>query len=152
MIERRGLLLGATLATVGATAAMAQAQDKGKLLDELMAVEIKSWQDTKDRNIAAMQAYLADDSFMIFFDGTPLSKPAFLKLLPDFTVGSFSVDKASATLLPIAADVASLVYRVTYSSAAKGAKLETATVQSANTYVRRNGRWQSALYQETRLK
>lgn len=152
MIERRGLLLGATLGIVGTTAALAQAQDKTKLLDELLTFEIKSWQDTKDKNIPAMQAYLADESYMIFFDGTPLGKAAFLKLLPDFTIDSFAVDKSSAALLLIAADVVSLVYRVTYTSAAKGAKPETATVQSANTYVRRNGRWQSALYQETRLK
>ena len=152
MIERRGLLLGATLATVGATAALAQAHDKTKLQGELMALEIKSWQDTKERNIPAMQAYLADECYLIFFDGTPLGKTDFLKMLPDFTIDAFTVDRDGAALLMVAPDVASLVYRVTYTSAAKGTKAETATVQSANTYVRRGGKWQSALYQETRIK
>ena len=150
MMERRALLLGATLGIVTATSATAQTDDRAKLLDTLWALEIKSWQDTKDKNIPAMQAYLADPSYLIFYDGERHSRADFLKLLPDFSIGSFNADKSSANVLMIAPDVASLLYRITYTSAAKGAKLEAATVTSANTYVRRDGKWQSALYQETR--
>jgi len=48
--------------------------------------------------------------------------------------------------------VAILLYRVTYASSTKGAKPVTATVSAADTYVRRAGKWQSLLYQETQAK
>ncbi len=148
MIERRGLLVGAA---VGLASASALAQDdKAKLRDTLLELEIASWQFTKDKNAAAMNGFLADDALLIFYDGSRYTKPQFVKF--DFEVASFAVDRKSAELLLASPDVAILLYRVTYASGTKGSKPTTATVSASDTYVRRGGRWLGLYYQETQLK
>ena len=147
MIDRRGLLAGAAVGLASA-AALAQ-DDKAKLRDTLLELEIGSWQFTKDKNVAAMNGFLADDAVLIFFDGSRFTKPQMVKF--DFQVTSFNVDRKSAELLMATPDVAILLYRVTYTSSTKGSASTTATVSAADTYVRRGGKWLSLLYQETRL-
>ncbi len=149
MIERRGLLVGA--ATFGLVSASALAQDdKAKLRDTLLELEIGSWQFVKDKNAAAMNGFLADDAVLLFFDGSRYTKAQMMKF--EFDVASFTVDRTSAELLLATPDAAILLYRVTYASAAKGAKPTTATVSASDAYVRRGGKWLSLYYQETQLK
>ncbi len=143
-IDRR-LLLAGTAAALTAAGAAVQAQDRAALLKTLLELEISSWQYTKDRNVAAMQTYLADEAVLIFGDGSRFTKAEFLKGLPTFRVDSFDVDRKSGEVLTPAADVACLLYRVTYNPGTGPMK-----VLSSNTYVRRGGGWQSALYQETK--
>jgi hypothetical protein len=148
MIDRRGLLVAAA---VGLATAPALAQDdRTKLHDTLLELEIGSWQFTKDKNAAAMNGFLADDAVLIFYDGSRYTKAQFVKF--DFEVASFTVDRKSAELLVASPDVAILLYRVTYASGMKGSKPDTATVSAADTYVRRGGKWLSLYYQETHLK
>ena len=148
MIDRRGLLVAAA---VGLATAPALAQDdRTKLRDTLLELEIGSWQFTKDKNAAAMNGFLADDAVLIFYDGSRYTKAQFVKF--DFEVASFTVDRKSAELLVASPDVAILLYRVTYASGMKGSKPDTATVSAADTYVRRGGKWLSLYYQETHLK
>jgi hypothetical protein len=151
MLDRREILIGATVLGIAADVTLAQAQDRSKLLNELMTLEIKAWQDCKDRNVAGLKAFNTSDAVIIFSDGTPLTTDAFLKIVPDYTFDNIDVDKANAKLHVIASDVATLLYRVTYASAAKNEKLATTKAQVSSTYVRRDNRWQCALYQETRL-
>jgi hypothetical protein len=87
---------------------------------------------------------------LIFYDGTRYTKAQFVKF--DFEVASFDVDRKSAQLMVASPDVAILLYRVTYASGMKGSKPVSATVSAADTYVRRGGKWQSLLYQETQAK
>jgi len=148
MIDRRGLLAGAAVGLASA-AALAQ-DDKAKLRDTLLELEIGSWQFTKDKNAAAMNGFLADDALLIFYDGSRYTKAQFVRF--DFEVASFTVDRKSAQLLLASPDVAILLYRVTYASGTKGSKPTTATVSASDTYVRRGGRWQGLYYQETQLK
>jgi hypothetical protein len=143
-IDRR-LLLAGTAAALTAAGGAVQAQDRAMLLKTLLELEINSWQYTKDKNVAAMQTYLADEAVLIFGDGSRFTKAEFLKGLPTFRVDSFDVDRKSGELLTPTADVACLLYRVTYNPGTGPMK-----VLSSNTYVRRSGGWQSALYQETR--
>ena len=144
MMHRRALMAGAAvgaLATIGSAAA----QERGALLKTLLELEINSWQYVKDKNVPAMQTYLADEAVLIFGDGSRFTKAEFLKGLPTFRVDSFDVDRKSGELLTPTADVACLLYRVTYNPGTSPMK-----VLSSNTYVRRGGGWQSALYQETK--
>ena len=86
MIDRRGLLVGAA---VGLASASALAQDdKAKLRDTLLELEIASWQYTKDKNAAAMNGFLADDAVLIFYDGSRYTKAQMVKF--DFEVASFT--------------------------------------------------------------
>jgi uncharacterized protein DUF4440 len=152
MIERRGLLVGAAVGVVGglaSSAALAQ-DDKAKLRDALLELEIASWQYTKDKNAAGMNGFLADDAVLLFFDGSRYTKAQMMKF--EFDVASFAVDRASAQVLMASPDVAILLYKVTYASGPKGGKPVTATVSASDAYVRRGGKWLSLFYQETRLK
>jgi Domain of unknown function (DUF4440) len=144
MIDRRRLLAQATVgvAAVGMLSASALAQDdKAKLRDTLLELEIGSWQFTKDKNAAAMNGFLADDAVLLLFDGSRYTKPQMMKF--EFDVASFTVDRASAQLLVASPDVAILLYKVTYASGPKGGKPVTATVSASDAYVRRGGKWLS---------
>ena len=52
----------------------------------------------------------------------------------------------------ITPDVATLLYRVTYTSSVKGGTPQTVMVLSSSLYVRRDGKWWSVLYQESSIK
>lgn len=147
MIARRGLMIGAALA-LAATPTMAQPADPANLLATLMELEKQGWQFVKDRNVAGMQNYMADDGVQIFGDGTRYDKAEALKTMPDFRLDSITIDPA-ADIKIWNPDVATLIYKVTYTSGIKDGKASTLKVVSSSTYVRRGGKWWSVLYQET---
>lgn len=153
MLNRRNALLtGAAMGLALAASSAALAQDAVRLRDELLRLETQSWQDSKDRNIAGLRPFLADDVLLIFGDGTRYDKPAYLKAVArDFTVHSFTVEPGSS-IMPVTSDVAILLYRVTYTSATGKEKPSTMTAAASSTYVRRGGKWLSVFYQETPTK
>lgn len=149
MVARRGAMLAVTAAAVAwSSGAMAQTADPAALLKTLMDLEKESWQFVKDKDIAGMKDYMADDGLQIFSDGTRFDKTEFLKFMPDFRLDSISYDTAGEIKV-WTPDVVTLLYRVTYASGVKDGKASTYKVVSSNTYVRRNGKWWSVLYQET---
>ena len=158
MIDRR-LLIGGVLALAGfANAASAQSPagapsaDVMKLRDELMALEKGSWGFMRDKNYDGMKNFLGDDALLVFGDGTRFNKRQTLELMKDFTlVGEIAVEPTYAVRM-LAPDVATLLYRVTYTSSVKGGKPETMKVLSSSVYARRDGKWWSVLYQETPIK
>ena len=146
--RRRALFAMAAAAAAWSSGAMAQAADPAALLKTLMDLEKESWQFVKDKNIAGMQNYMADDGLQIFSDGSRFDKPQFLKFMPDFRLDSITYD-SGGEIKVWTPDVVTLLYRVTYASGVKDGKAATVKVVSSNTYVRRNGKWWSVLYQET---
>jgi uncharacterized protein (TIGR02246 family) len=154
MINRRSLIIvGAT--TLAALSATAQAQDTAqnaaKLRDELMALEKGSWDFMRDNNAAGMRGFLADDALLIFEDGKRYNKREFLALMQDFKLTGLTIEPTYAVRM-ISPDVATLLYRVTYTSTFKNGPAETAKVISSSVYVRRDNKWWSVLYQETPIK
>ena len=86
-------MVGAALGIAAwSSRASAQPADPAALLATLMALEKGSWQFVKDKNVAGMQNYLADDALLIFAEGTRYGKAAFVKSLADFTLDSFTID------------------------------------------------------------
>lgn len=149
MIARRSMMIGGALAL--ATSATAQAQDAAKLRDELMALEKGSWDFLRDNNAAGMRGFLADDALLIFGDGKRYNKREFLALMQDFRLTGLTIEPTYAIRM-ISPDVATLLYRVTYTSTFKNGPAETAKVISSSVYVRRDNKWWSVLYQETPIK
>jgi len=152
MIARRCLMVGlaAGLASYS-SAVFGQAADTAKLGEELMALEKASWGYMKDKNLDGMRGYLADDGLLISADGTRYDKREVLALMPDLRLDSLTIEPTYAVRM-LTPDVATLLYRVTYTSAVKGGKPETVKVLSSSVYVRRNNKWWSVLYQETPTK
>ena len=149
MINRRSMIVaGAAFAALTATA---EAQDAAKFREELMALEKGSWDFMRDNNAAGMTAFLADDALLIFEDGKRYNKREFLVLMQDFKLTSLTIEPTYAVRM-ISPDVATLLYRVTYTSTFKGGAPETAKVISSSVYARRDNKWWSVLYQETPIK
>lgn len=150
MIARRSLSMAALATAMTAPMAMAQPADKQELLADLMKLETESWQYLKDKNATGAADYLADDAILVFGGGMRFTKPEFLKAFPDLRLDSFSI-APGAEVRAWTADVATLIYHVTYTIAVKGAKPQTQKLLSCSTYARRSGKWLSVLYQETPL-
>jgi uncharacterized protein (TIGR02246 family) len=151
MIERRSVMIGGALALADISPALAQSPDTLKLRDELMALETASWGYMRDKNYDGMRNYMADDGLLIFSDGTRYNKRETLAIMKDYKLDSFTIEPTYAVRM-ITPDVATLLYRVTYTSSAKGGPPQTVTTLSSSVYVRRDGKWWSALYQESRIK
>lgn len=138
-------------AWVGASTAVAQPIDTMKLREELMGLEKGSWDFMRDQNVEAMRGFLGDDSLWIFSDGNRYNKRQGLEMMKDFKLLSLSIEPSYAVRM-LTVDVATLLYRVTYTGTYKGGKPETVKALSSSVYVRRDGKWLSVLYQETPLK
>jgi hypothetical protein len=143
--------LALACAWVGASTAVAQPIDTMKLREELMGLEKGSWDFMRDQNIEAMRGFLGDDSLWIFSDGNRYNKRQGLEMMKDFKLLSLSIEPNYAVRM-LTVDVATLLYRVTYTGTYKGGKPETVKALSSSVYVRRDGKWLSVLYQETPLK
>jgi Domain of unknown function (DUF4440) len=152
MISRRSLMIGGALVLAGSLPALAQSPDIAKLRDELMTLEKGSWYFMRDKNYDGMKNFLADDGLLIFWDGTRYNKRQTLELMKDFTlVGDIAIEP-TFTARVITPDVATLLYRITYTSSVKGGPPQTVTTLSSSLYVRRDGKWWSVLYQESPIK
>jgi uncharacterized protein (TIGR02246 family) len=156
MIVRR-FVIGAALVLAGASGARAQAPvgaqapDVMKLREELMVLEKGSWDFMRDNNQEGMKNFLGDDALLIFGDGNRYNKRQTLELMKDFRLTSLTIEPTYAVRL-LSPDVATLLYRVTYTATIKGGKPETMKVLSSSVYARRDGKWWSVLYQETPIK
>ena len=152
MIGRRSVILGGAVALAGlAVPALAQSPDIMKLRDELMELEKASWGYMRDKNYDGMKNFLADDGLLIFWDGTRFNKRQTLELMKDYKLDSLAIEPTYAVRM-ISADVATLLYRITYTSSVKGGPTQTVMTLSSSLYVRRDGKWWSVLYQETPIK
>jgi uncharacterized protein (TIGR02246 family) len=150
MFARRLFMAGAATIALVPTA-LAQTADTIKLRDDLMALEKASWGYMRDKNYDGMKGYMADDGLLIFSDGTRFNKRETLELMKDYKLDSFTIEPTYAVRM-ITPDVATLLYRVTYTSSVKGGPMTTAKTLSSSVYVRRDGKWWSVLYQESPIK
>jgi uncharacterized protein (TIGR02246 family) len=144
-------MLGGALALAGMSTAFAQSGDAMKLREELMALEKGSWGFMRDKNYDGMKNFLGDDALLIFGDGNRYNKRQTLELMKDFSLLNIEYEPNYAVRM-LSPDVATLLYRVTYTATVKGGKPETMKVLSSSVYARRDGKWWSVLYQETPIK
>ena len=152
MIARRRLMIGGAVALAGlALPASAQLPEITKLRDELMELEKASWGYMRDKNYDGMKNFLADDGLLIFWDGTRFNKRQTLELMKDYKLDSLTIEPTYVVRM-ISADVATLLYRITYTSSVKGGPTQTVMTLSSSLYVRRDGKWWSVLYQESSIR
>lgn len=154
MTDRRTVLklaagAAGTLGLLGHPAlSVGQSADVSPLRDELMELETASWGFMKDKNFQGMRGFMAEDGLAIMTGGVRFNRRQMLALMEDFSLLSLSIDNTYAVRL-ITPDVATLLYRATYTSQMKGGKKETVTVLASSIYARRDNKWWSVLYQET---
>ncbi|BBK33241.1 uncharacterized protein DUF4440 [Stella humosa] len=154
MIGRRSLVAAAIAAALALGGCTTPAVEGGAgeeaLHDRLLALETGSWGYVRDRDQAAMRAFVADDVLLIFGDGSRYDKEQYVASLADQTLSDLRI--WNSRVIPITPDVATLTYRVRYTSAVKQAKPEIVRAEVTSTYVRRGGQWMSVIYQETPFK
>ena len=143
--RRRDLAVFCVMLLVGWVAfgppkAVAEPVDKTALLAELMKLEAASWQYLKDTNVLAVNKYLADDAVLIFGNGIHFTKAEYVKAMPSIRLDSFTIEP-NAEIKVWTPGVATLLYRITYTSAMKDADASTIKVLSSSTYLRSNGNW-----------
>jgi ketosteroid isomerase-like protein len=152
MLTKHACLLALVFTLGGASQIQADdAADREKLLESLMKKEKESWEWTQKRDVAALKDFFADDAVLIFTDGARFDKASFLKFLADFTVESYTIE-GKADLLLLTPDAATILYKLTYTSNAKGEKPRKVTVRASSSYARRGGKWVNVFYQETPVK
>jgi hypothetical protein len=156
MIGRRSLAGAALLALADVdlveTTACAQDQaDTAMLREELMALERQSWDYMKTRDRGALRRFLADDLLQVYADGSRYYKNDFLDYIANYRLDSYDIEPTYA-VRRIGPDVAVLIYRVTSRGTPRFDLARTGKVIATSTYVRRDGKWTSVLYQETPTK
>jgi RNA polymerase sigma factor (sigma-70 family) len=115
----------------------------------LLSLEKAGWESLKGKERSVASAALADDFVAVTADNGRLDRESFLKLLSDLTLTDYSLSDVAVTRLT--QDAAVLTYRAKMSYTYKGeAAKEVWWISSA--WAKRDGKWVSLLYQETRVK
>ncbi len=143
----RTALLTATLALAACAATPpAEAPDPG-LRDALIQLEKSSWDAWMARDGKFFASFLSDDHVEVGGRGTT-TKDAVVKLVgsPACVVEFFALDQFNFTRL--SADAALLVYYAQQGTMCGKARVPT-PVWVSSLYVRRDGRWQNALFQQS---
>ena len=99
-----------------------------------MQREKDSWEMVKKKDVAGLRDYFADDAVLTFSDGARFGKAEFLKIAPAFKLDSYAIE-GPADIVVLTPDAATLVYRITYTSAIKDSKARKVTVLSSSSYV-----------------
>jgi RNA polymerase sigma factor (sigma-70 family) len=119
---------------------------KADLLETLTALEKQSWEALKRQDAAALEKLVTPDCAAILSDGSRTTAAELIKGLKDFRVQEYAMDDAK--LVPLSPDAAVLVYRVKSEIATLGER-KRETLQVSSTWVKKDGKWLNAFYQET---
>jgi len=135
------------LAALVAAAPLALAETADGVSEALVALEKRSWEAWKNRDGKFFQDFLSDDHVEVGFGG-PADKAAVVAVVgsPICVVASYAIDKFKVTQFD--ANTALLVYRAEQDTKC-GAMTVPSPVWVSSLYVRRDGRWVNALYQQT---
>jgi hypothetical protein len=123
-----------------------QSPDEAKLKEELVKLEEQSWVAWKGRDGKFFEGFLSDDHVEMGVGG-PSNKAEVVAFVasPICVVASYSVGQFQLTVL--GPDAALLTYHAEQDTKCHAAVPSPAWVTSL--YVRRNGRWLNAVYQQT---
>lgn len=151
------LQVGRTLAVVSVLALAplsAGGQDAGgsdELTQELVTIEKSLWEAWQKRDSAPFAQYLHPDFVSVTEAGSMSGRgPAIASITgSNCQVSSYSIGGWRA--LPLGGDTAMLFYSASQNVTCDGEKLPS-RVRCSSVYVRHEGGWKVAAYQETRMK
>jgi RNA polymerase sigma factor (sigma-70 family) len=123
--------------------------DAGGLRDTLLALEKRSWEATKKKDVKELRKLCAEDYEAVLSDGSRLTRDEFFDLFPLFEVKSYALSDVRAR--PLGPDAALITYKVKSKTVIAGVALDEET-QISSTWVRRDGEWRNVFYQETSIE
>jgi len=114
---------------------------------ELIDLETRSWEAWQARDASYFERFLSDDHVEVGFGGVTDKKNVVASVASSScVVKSWSV--ADFRLHQLSSDTALLTYRAAQDTVC-GAMVVPSPVWVSSLYVRRDGRWQNAVYQQT---
>jgi hypothetical protein len=124
-----------------------QSKSNAKLKDELITLEKRSWDAWKARDGSFYQKFLSDDHVEVGSGGTS-KKSEIVSFVgsPVCTIKSYAVDQFSLTMID--PKTALLTYHAEQDSTCNGRPVPSPAWVSS-LYVKRIGRWQNVLYQQS---
>ena len=121
--------------------------DAEALKETLVNLEKQSWEAWQKRDGKFFQKFLSDDHVEVGFGGVANKGTIVAGVAsPVCVVKSYKVDRFELTVL--SADTALLTYHAEQDTTCGGATVPS-PVWVSSLYLKRNGRWQNALYQQT---
>ena len=120
------------------------------LEEALTALEKQSWEAWKNRDGKFFEGFLSDDHVELSFGG-PMNKATVVRSVgsPMCEVKSYEVDRFKLTVFD--ADTAVLTYHAAQDTTCVGIPVPS-PVWVSSLYLKRNGRWVNALYQQSQTK
>jgi hypothetical protein len=144
MIERRTLLVSAAAIPCSRSAPAQRPVSDGPCW-----TSCRGWKrPAGTRWTATRLLTFGDDALLITVDGTRFTKAGYIAALAETNLQGFTIGP-NPVLLRYSADVAAIVYAVTYSARPAGGAGMTLSVLATSVFARRDGRWVSVHYQET---
>lgn len=143
------VLCAILLLCAGASAASSQ-PTRGTartVADTLMQLEIRSWDAWKARDSSFYRTFLSDDHVELGWSGRSTKAEVLATVAtPRCVVKSYSTDDMRVTRFD--SNTAVITYHAAQSTVC-GGKPVPSPVWVSSMYVRRGGRWQNAVYQQT---
>lgn len=126
----------------------AAAQDNADLLATLSQIEQSLWQGWKDHDLAPFRTHMADEALNIGSGGISAGKQETLDFMEHNPCDVSGFTFSDWAVHPLTDDVAILTYHATQDAVCDGETLPS-PVNVSSVYVRREGQWMAASYQET---
>jgi hypothetical protein len=142
-------LIVITPSTQSAAALPGQRDNTGKdaVMETLVGLEKASWQAWQKRDGTYFDKFLSDDHVEVGVGG-PGGKAAIVSFVgsPSCVVKNYVVDRFALTMFD--ANTALLTYHAQQDTTCNGVAVPS-PAWASSLFVKRNGRWQNALYQQT---
>ncbi len=123
-------------------------QGQDSLLDTLTTLEKHSWEAWKARDGAFFERFLSSDHVEIGAGGPTTKRTVVAGVAsPGCVVKSYTVDRFSLTVFD--ANTAVLTYHAEQDTNCGGVAVPS-PAWASSLYLKRNGRWENALYQQTK--
>ena len=143
-MKRRCMLLVFTLLPAGGI----QAKPQDTLQQRLIATEKRSWEAWKNMDAGFFRLFLSEDHMDVGGYGV-LSKTEVLKSIEQKVCAVSSYEVSDFRFARLSGDTAVLTYRAKQDTKCGGNAVPS-PVRVTSVYVRRNGKWLNAVFQQSR--
>jgi uncharacterized protein (TIGR02246 family) len=114
---------------------------------QLKALEVGTWEAAKRHDAKAFGDVCLPDCIEIYGDGTVLTIKEVLEQVPDVNIAEFKIEDMAVTFP--AKNTALVRYKAWASTTYKGQATPPQWVYATAVWVKKDGAWKAALYQET---
>ena len=149
VLDLRHVMIGLAVIALGAGSAIGQ--DTDELKDQLVTIEKSLWEAWKNKEGAPFLQHLHPDFVSVTESGSTAGRQAGVASVTSSTCDISSYSLSDWRLFALGNEAAMLLYSASQNVTCEGEKLPS-RVRCSSVYIRRDGHWIVASYQETRMK